>query len=147
MRKEIEHKFLVRPEALPHPLPRGERIEQGYLCVRPVVRVRLVGRGRAARGVLTIKGSGLRSRDEFEYAIPASDARRLLKLCGPRTLTKIRRRLGGWDVDQFEGRHEGLWLAEYELRSSRARLPRLPPWVGREVTGDASYGNASLAQM
>lgn len=145
MRKEIEHKFLVRPELLPRPLPRGERFCQGYLSVRPTVRVRLATNGRNATAFLTIKGAGLRSRDEYEYAIPASDARRLLKLCSGKVITKIRRRLGGWEVDEFLSPHRGLWLAEYELRSTRARLPKLPPWIGREVTGDGRFSNASLA--
>lgn len=151
MPREIEHKFLVRSELLPRPLPRGKRLIQGYLSVQPVVRVRIAVRhgggaaGRKAAAFLTIKGPGLRERDEYEYAIPVNHARRLLRLCGPRTLTKIRRLYGGWEVDEFQGRHRGLWLAEYELASRRARLPRLPAWVGREVTGDRRYGNAWLA--
>jgi len=145
MRKEIEHKFLVRPALLPRPLPRGKKLRQGFLAVRPVVRVRIATAGRVSAAFLTIKGAGLRERDEFEYAIPVADARRLLKLCGARTLTKTRRLLGRWEVDQFLGRHRGLWLAEYELPSSRARLPRLPEWLGKEVTGDHRFSNAYLA--
>lgn len=144
MHKEIERKFLVLTGRLPRPLPPGDRICQGYLSVLPVVRVRLVT-GRKAAGFLTLKGAGLRARDEYEYPIPPRDARRLLKLCGGRTLIKTRRRLGRWELDEFLGRHKGLWLAEYELPSARARLPRLPAWLGREVTGDRRFSNACLA--
>jgi len=145
MPKEIEHKFLVRPELLPRPLAAGRRIVQGFLSVRPVVRVRLVSTGRKRTGFLTIKGAGLRERDEFEYAIPPADVRRLLKLCEGRLVFKTRRRFGRWEVDQFHGRHAGLWLAECELPSTRSRLPPLPVWLGREVTADSRYSNASLA--
>lgn len=144
MRKEIEHKFLIRPELLPKPLPRGTRLRQGYLATAPTVRVRIAGSGAKAAAFLTIKGPGLRARDEYEYRIPVRDARRLLKLCGSRVIIKTRRRFGGWEVDEFLGRHRGLWMAEYELHS-RARLPRLPVWTMREVTGDSRFSNAWLA--
>src|ERR1700756_5242090 len=115
MALEIEHKFLARPQ-LWRPLPRGKRLQQGYLCTQPAVRVRIVSGGRKAEAFLTIKGKGLRSRAEFEYKIPVGDARALLKMCGAVTLEKIRRKIGRWEVDEFLGRHRGLWLAEYELR-------------------------------
>lgn len=147
MAKEIEHKFLVNPRALPRPLPAGKKLTQGYLSDRPAVRVRLItGGGRSAQAFLTIKGSGLRERDEYEYEISVADARRLLKLCGKWTLSKIRRRIGRWEIDQFLGRHRGLWLAEYELRKASERLPKLPPWISREVTSDARYTNMRLAR-
>src|SRR5437899_2485639 len=95
---EIERKFLVRSELLP-PLPAPAELVQGYLSVDPVVRVRLrtspEGRETAA---LTIKGSGLLSRAEFEYPIPAADARQLLSLCS-RRLSKRRHELGRWELD------------------------------------------------
>lgn len=145
MPKEIEQKFLVRTGLLPRRLPQGEKFEQGYLSTDPVVRVRIAKSGRKTMAFLTIKGRGLRERDEFEYPIPAAHARTLLRLCGARTIRKIRRRIGGWELDEFLGRHAGLWLAEYELKSRRARLPKLPPWIGREVTGDYRFGNAWLS--
>lgn len=141
MKKEIEHKFLVEPAKLPK-LRKGRRMVQGYLSTNPTVRVRIVSNREA---YITIKGSGLLARDEFEYSIPASDARRLLKLCGGRIVEKIRHFWSGWEIDKFLGRHKGLWLAEYELKSTRAKLPQLPEWVGREVTGEPEYTNAALA--
>jgi CYTH domain-containing protein len=142
---ESERKFLVEVAALPRRLPEGERLEQGYLSTEPVVRVRIITRGKRRRALLTVKGSGLRRRAEYEYAVPVDDARRMLQLCGERTLGKIRRRIGGWEVDQFLGRHAGLWMAEYELYGQRGRLPALPAWVGREVTQDPRFTNARLS--
>lgn len=146
---EIEHRFLVNNRQLPRKLPRGERLEQGFLSLEPVVRVRIItptqGKPRAR---LTIKGRGLRIRQEFEYTIPVTEARKLLKLCGNRTLAKTRRRLGGWELDEFHGRHKGLWLAELELPDARTRLPRpLPAWIAREVTSDPRYTNARLVLL
>jgi adenylate cyclase len=153
---EIEHKFLVIRAQLPRQLGRGAKIEQGYLSLLPTVRVRLASVGKRLRAWLTIKGPnsprrrGTRAplrRAEFEDAIPIDEARALLALGADRTLTKIRYRIGGWEVDEFTGRHRGLWLAEYELKSAQDALPPRPMWVGREVTGDPRFSNARLAQM
>jgi len=144
---EIEHKFLVRREHLPKRLPAGKEIYQGFLCALPVVRVRLIRERGKQSGFLTIKGKGLRVRAEFEYPIPAKDAVELLKLCGTRTIRKIRRDLGPFEVDEFLGRHKGLWLAEIELTSRTAKLPPLPDWIGKDVTSDKQYANVNLAGL
>lgn len=144
MPKEIEHKFLVQRDLLPK-LPRAHRLIQGYLCIRPTVRVRLAMRGKSSKAWLTIKGPGLLAREEFEYAIPPADAKKLLKLCGSAVLEKNRYELKGWEIDEFLGRHTGLWMAEYELKAGRKKLPKLPEWIGTEVSSDNQYTNASLA--
>lgn len=145
---EIERKFLVRPEVLP-PLPAPQLLEQGYLCTEPAVRVRLIqAPGGESSGKLTIKGRGMVSRAEFEYAIPALDAEQLLRLCA-RSLRKERHRLGRWEIDRFldvEAPVGGpLWLAEIELSSEDEPFDR-PAWLGAEVTLDARYANAALAR-
>jgi len=142
---EIEHKFLVKTAALPKKLPRGEKLEQGYLSIEPAVRIRIITNGKRQRALLTVKGRGLRERAEFEYPIPVVDARKLLELCGEKTIVKTRRKIGGWELDEFHGRHAGLWIAEYELPSAKARLPALPAWIAKEVTGDRRYTNNNLS--
>jgi CYTH domain-containing protein len=47
-------------------------------------------------------------------------------------------------VDVFECALAGLVIAEVELPDA-ARVLDLPPWVGREVTGEGRYANAALA--
>jgi adenylate cyclase len=142
MATEIERKFLVKREALPADLPPGDELEQGYLATDPTVRVRLVATPDGTRHAeLTIKGKGLVSRPEFNYPIPAEDAEALLHLCG-RSLRKIRRKLGRWDLDHFRARD--LWLAEIELRSEDEPFDR-PEWLGEEVTSDPNYANSRLA--
>jgi CYTH domain-containing protein len=141
MGTEIERKFLVRREALPE-LPQGDELEQGYLATDPTVRVRLVARPDGTRHAeLTIKGKGLLTRAEFNYPIPPADAEALLRLCA-RSLRKVRRRLGRWELDHF--RALDLWLAEIELAAESEPFER-PAWLGREVTEDPAYSNSRLA--
>jgi CYTH domain-containing protein len=137
---EIERKFLVRAELLPE-LPPPLELRQGYLSTDPVVRVRLVASRDGESAELTIKGAGLLSRAEFNYAIPPADGRQLLALC-PRKLAKRRHTLDRWVIDHFPDR--GLWLAEIELATEEEPFDR-PRWLGQEVTQDPRYTNASLA--
>jgi CYTH domain-containing protein len=138
---EIERKFLVKKDLLPE-LPEGDDLEQGYLATDPTVRVRLVTRPDGTRHAeLTIKGKGLLSRAEFNYPIPAADAEALLRLCA-RSLRKLRRRLGRWELDHFRDRD--LWLAEIELEAEGELFER-PPWLGEEVSTDPAYANSRLA--
>jgi CYTH domain-containing protein len=113
------------------------------------VRVRLIEGASGGRGgLLTIKGSGLVSRPEFEYEVPAADAEELLRLCA-RSLRKDRHRLGRWEIDRFESIEapDGgpLWLAEIELTSEEEAFEK-PPWLGAEVTSDPRYANSALAR-
>ena len=85
---------------------------QGYICSQPgrTVRIRI----RGEEGFLTIKGAsdekGL-SRYEFEQKIPLVDAERLLELCEPGAIDKVRylvpRGSHTWEVDVFHGANEG----------------------------------------
>lgn len=145
---EIERKFLVKKNWQPQ--GSGDEIAQGYLSSVPerTVRVRL----RAGRGYLTIKGKNggqdEARRLEFEYGIPADDARALLKLAEPGVIEKERfleKAADGhlWEIDVFHGANEGLRVAEVELKDEAEPFIR-PAWLGKEVTGDARYYNASL---
>ncbi len=145
MAVEIERKFLVAGDAWREGAE-AETYAQGYLSrgTGRTVRIRLAGK----KGYLTVKGpvTGL-SRDEFEYPIPAEDARSMLLLCDGPIIEKKRHRIPHaghlWEVDEFLGDNAGLVVAEVEL-SSEAETPSLPPWVGREVTGDPRYYNSNL---
>ena len=50
-----------------------------------------------------------------------------------------------WEIDEFEGALAGVVLAEVELDSVDEALA-IPPWVGHEITGLASWSNRALAQ-
>lgn len=147
MPHEIERKFLVRDDSWREGVD-GRRIRQGYLSLDPdrTVRVRISDE----RAWLNIKGrtEGVR-RLEFEYRIPVDDARALLPLCGDAVVDKTRYRVRHgahtWEVDEFHGDNEGLRVAEIELAHEDEPFEQ-PPWVGREVSGETRYYNASLAQ-
>ena len=127
---EIERKFLVSGDFLPEAVS-STRIVQGYICSQPgrTVRIRI----RGEEGFLTIKGAsdekGL-SRYEFEQKIPLVDAERLLELCEPGAIDKVRYLV---------------ILAEIELSSEDEPFEK-PAWLGKEVSGDRRYYNSMLTK-
>lgn len=145
---EIERKFLVDREKWSSiAKPAGTAYVQGYLCIdeRKVVRVRVAGN----KGFLTIKGkSETISHPEFEYEIPAGDARELIGKYAAATVEKVRVRITEgshtWEVDEFHGENEGLLMAEIELEQPDERF-EIPSWIGKEVTGDKRYYNSWLS--
>ncbi len=147
MAKEIERKFLVKNSSFLELSASRQDIRQGYISRRPegTVRVRICG----DRAILTIKGRNDGAvRDEWEYPVPVEDAVLMLERCAEGTVIEKTRHIvpfGGfrWEVDVFHGAHEGLVVAEVELPSPDAAVP-LPPFVGREVTGDPRYYNSNL---
>lgn len=144
---EIERKFLVVADLLPE-LSLGVTILQGYITTGPVVRVRVQDGGGGPAAFLTMKGAGFISRREYEYEIPVDDAREMLDLLCVCRIEKVRYmvKVGEhvWEIDRFTGSHEGLWIAEIELGHADEKFEH-PPWVGKEVSFDGRYTNASLA--
>ncbi|MBR1593427.1 MAG: CYTH domain-containing protein [Alloprevotella sp.] len=147
MSLEIERKFLVSGEYKSLATSKS-RIRQGYILSGGgrTVRVRL----RDDRGYLTIKGpsrDGGLSRYEFEKEITTDEALSLMTLCEPGMVDKIRWLIPcgthTFEVDEFFGENAGLVIAEVELRSPDEAFER-PPFLGKEVTGDRRYYNASL---
>jgi adenylate cyclase len=145
---ETERKFLVDKEKWSQlEKPAGISYIQGYLSIdeHKVVRVRVAGE----KGFLTIKGrSETISRPEFEYPIPAAEAREMLRLFTSVQVEKIRTRIAAgdhvWEVDEFLGENEGLVVAEIELETADDLFEK-PSWVGAEVTDDKRYYNAYLS--
>ena len=146
MGMEIERKFLVKNDSW-RTQGKGTRCVQGYLSrdKERTVRVRTMG----GEGFLTVKGITLGpARAEYEYEIPYEDAREMLvELCRKPLIDKIRyhvRYRGAvWEVDEFTGENRDLILAEIELQSVN-QIPKRPPWVGQEVTGNPRYFNTNL---
>lgn len=150
MAKEIERRFLVSDSVREQALGRKTDIIQGYLSAEPAVRVRLIGGFLGKKGYLTVKGPGSLTRPEFEYEVPAADAKDMLTLCRF-SLEKERRHVlvSGhmWSVDFFtEPRMNGLVLAEIELKSEDEKFV-MPDWAGEEVTENPYYSNVSLAKI
>lgn len=151
MAVEIERKFLVESTEYRRMAYSSDRIVQGYICRQDgnSVRVRI----RDGRGYLTIKGPSLDgglSRYEWEREISLSEAEDLLLLCRDAKIDKRRYlvKCGNhtYEVDEFYGDNEGLVVAEIELSDKDEPFER-PPFLGREVTGEARYYNGHLTRF
>ena len=147
MGTEIEKKFLVTGDGWRREATRVLLLRQGYLSTDPecAVRVRISGE----KAYLTVKGRSVNGvAPEFEYPVPLADAAAMLDRLAKKPLIEKKRHLVPrdgltWEVDEFFGENAGLVIAEIELASPDQ--PFSPPsWVGREVTGDPGYYNASL---
>ena len=148
MGKEVERKFLVSSTAWRDLVEADIRIRQFYLAAVPgrTVRVRI---SDDASAKLTLKfGSRARERDEFEYPIPLAEAKEMQAFAIGRVIEKtrhhVRHRGYLYEVDVFGGMLAGLVVAELETPEEVAD-EILPDWLGREVTGEQRFYNASLA--
>ncbi|KAA3631732.1 MAG: CYTH domain-containing protein [Bacteroidetes bacterium] len=147
MPTEIERKFLVKGKFKNEAVHSFE-IKQGYLNSAPErsVRIRITGK----EAFLTIKGlgndSGM-SRYEWEISIDKKEALDLLKICEPGLIEKTRYVIPvghhEFEVDEFYGENEGLFLAEIELAHESESFQK-PEWLGEEVTGIEKYYNIML---
>lgn len=148
MATEVERKFLVRSDAWRGQVEKTIDILQFYLAVSSDRSVRLrISDGGVAR--LTLKfGSHLPVREEFEYEVPLADALEMRSQAVGTVIEKVRHHIRHrgylYEVDVFGGRLEGLIVAELET-ADKVPASLLPPWLGREVTGDMRYSNAMLA--
>tara|TARA_Y100000746_G_scaffold120509_1_gene103270 strand:- start:299 stop:754 length:456 start_codon:yes stop_codon:yes gene_type:complete len=146
---ETERKFLVTNSDYKKQYSSKEKITQAYLSKDPKrsVRIRLNNR----KGWITIKGEsdkkGL-SRMEWEREIPLKTAKKLLKICLPNPINKIRYKIQlnnniTIEVDEFLGHNKGLVLAEIELISKDQPFEK-PDWLGKEVTGIKKFYNSMM---
>lgn len=163
---EIERKFLVNPRSwtgIPEDVKKISRLRQAYLTTDPVrvVRVRTEEVTcypnyplPATIGYLTIKGKKVgASGQEWEYPIPFDEAVAMMKtvVLPNSIIEKIRYVLPlpgspllEIEVDHFQGRHQGMIVAEVELPNEDTEF-EVPPWFGPEVTNDTFFSNLSLA--
>ena len=145
---EIERKFLVLDDSYKALSYAHSHIRQGYICSDRgrTVRIRI----RDTQAFITIKGpsiDGGLSRYEFEQEIPFADAEQLMTLCEPGIIDKTRWLVKSgehtFEVDEFHGENAPLVMAEVELKSVTDE-PKIPHFIGKEVTGDRRYYNSQL---
>ena len=147
---EIERKYLIK--GLPANLdsfPR-RRIEQGYLCTDPVVRIRKDDE----KYELTYKSSGLMVREEYNLPLTEEAYRHLSAKTDGILLKKDRYLIPcpGYDdltieLDVFKAPLSPLILAEVEFPDESAALSFVPPeWFGEDVTFSVEYHNSMLSQ-
>jgi len=149
MGQEIERKCLVQNNRWRRLAAAGVRYVQGYLANNPrcSVRVRVAGE----QAWLNIKSAELGvSRIEFDYVVPAAEAKEILaSLCERPLIEKTRYRVPHagreWEIDVFEGENQGLVIAEIELNAVNEGFEK-PDWVGEDVSHDRRYYNVCLVK-
>ncbi len=98
---------------------------------------------------MTVKDKGTLVRKEYEFSITLAAAAGLLAMC-PDRIDKIRYIVPiqgkKWEIDVFRGKHRGLTVAELELKSVDEQF-EVPQWIGKDITEDRRYSNASLSEM
>lgn len=148
MAKEIERKFLVKDDSYKDVASGKKHIIQGYLSteIKATIRVRIVD----DNAFLTVKGKNDGAvRDEWEYPIPVKDATEMLDRLTTGTVIEKTRYIVDyegkrWEIDSFKSPVAGLVVAEIELTSPDERFA-IPPFIGKEVTGDLAYYNSAIA--
>jgi CYTH domain-containing protein len=145
---EIERKFLVKQ--MPEKLDSYERVDivQGYIFFDPALRLRMQG----DTYIITMKSSGGLIRQEYEMEISKDEFDSMWNKIDGCAIHKTRYKIpldNGLicELDVFHEDFESLVTAEVEFDSLEAADKFIIPlWFGREVTGDKSYSNGSMAK-
>lgn len=146
---EIERKFLIKK--LPDNLTsyKARKIEQAYLCTEPVVRVRRDNDDY----YLTYKSKGMIVREEYNLPLTKEAYGHLLAKADGNIITKTRYEIPEKDnltieLDVFEGKFDGLLLAEVEFASEEEAIGYIPPeWFGEDVSNSTKYHNSTLSRL
>ena len=134
---EIERKWMVHgwPQGLP--LTETYQMDQGYLTVRPTVRIRREAlQGGPTALVLCFKGAGTLSREEIETEIDADLFAKLEHLIGRPLIHKERRGYalpGGLTLEVNcvdPGQTTAFWYAEVEFATEAEALAWDPAAAG-----------------
>lgn len=152
---EIEKKFLIK--SLPPGLGQYKKkdIEQGYLCLAPVVRIRKSN----SQYILTYKslpdgkeGGDVRVNNEIEAPLTKEGYEHLREKTDGNIIKKTRYLIPLPDghtgeLDIFEGNLKGLYFIEVEFADEEDAAGFVPPdWFGENVSSDKRYANSFLSQ-
>ncbi len=146
---EIERKYLVKsiPENLKD-FP-CRIMEQGYLNIAPVIRIRKDNDNFE----LTYKSKGLMVREEYNLPLTKEAYEHLLLKIDGRLIKKRRYMIpleGNLtaELDVFEGELTPLILAEVEFPDEDSARSFTPPdWFGEDVTFSGKYHNSHLSRL
>ena len=154
---EIERKYTVK--YMPDDLESYKKleIEQGYLCRKPVVRIRksnddyiLTYKNKLAESA--VDGNPVIS-EEVEVPLNEKAFRHLKKKSDDHMITKTRYVIPLKDglkaeLDVFHKRLEGLVFVEVEFPDIEAADAFTPPeWFGEDVSSDKRYSNGHLSEL
>lgn len=159
---EIERKFLVSIENLPDLSKRNYMdVSQGYIqsvgCsyvyrLRQVLHMSSDGYNLGEQCFQTIKGLGLKVREEYEIELLKPQYHQLWPLCKNISIHKFRYEIPieGYEhsayIDIYKNELEGLITVEVEFNTEERCDAFVPPaWFGREVTEEKEYTNFHLS--
>ena len=158
--QEIERKFRIKE--LPQQLEQYEKkeIEQGYLCVKPVVRIRKSVNRTGTKYILCYKSKlGLEKKtdmvantcEEAEFLLTEEAYLHLREKADGRLIQKTRYIIPleqglKIELDVFHGELEGLYFAEVEFQDEESAAAfELPSWFADDVTFDKRFKNNYIA--
>lgn len=144
---EIERKFLIKEGVFPFRDYPHKEYEQGYLSVKPVVRVRREG----DEYVLTYKGGGMMVREEYNLPLDRESFEHLIKKADGNIIRKTRYFIPLGDLtielDEFKEPFAPLLMAEVEFKSEEEANSFVPPeWFGEDVTHNKEYHNSTMSR-
>jgi CYTH domain-containing protein len=124
-------------------------IEQAYLNIDPVVRVRK----QDEEFYMTYKGRGMMEREEYNLPLNKEAYLHLKEKADGHVITKKRYLIPiennlTIELDVFEGELSPLIIAEVEFSSKEEAESFTPPaWFKRDVTFDKEFHNARLSRL
>ncbi len=153
---EIEKKYLVKEVPFKLENLEKEEIEQGYLCIKPTVRIRKSNDDY----FLNYKWKNKSIVDEnaihnIEYEMPLTkeNYEHLLAKVDDYMIIKTRYIIPLEDghkveLDVFSGNLKGLMFAEIEFSGDDDVMNfKKPEWLGEDITTDKFYDNTLLSKL
>lgn len=144
---EIERKYLI--PKLPQNLEdyAYHKIQQGYLCTDPVIRIRKQDEDY----ILTYKSKGLMVREEYNLPLTRDAYEKLKNKIDGILISKTRYIIPldeqlNIELDLFDSPYQGLVLAEVEFPTEDMANTFVPPdWFGEDVTNSGKYHNSFMS--
>ena len=153
---EIERKFKVLK--LPNNIEKYEKaeIEQGYLCIKPTVRIRKNNNTYTLnykykdkniveqKAIQNIEYEMPLTKDNYEHLLSKVDNHMIIKT---RYKVPIENELIA-EIDVFHGNLEGLIFSEVEFKNiSDSENFEKPEWMGEDISFDKRYDNTLLSRI
>lgn len=153
---EIERKFKVLE--LPKDLEKYEKeeIEQGYLCIKPTVRIRKSNEDYSLNYKWknkSIKENLAIQNIEYELPLTKENYEHLLNKIDDNMIIKTRYRIPiennlSVELDVFHNCLEGLVFAEVEFPDiETSENFEKPSWLGKDISFDKRYDNTLLSKL
>ena len=155
---EIERKYLVT--LLPEKLSeyKTKRIEQGYLCHNPTIRIRKSNEDyiltyKSKFGLETVGKNAPVVNNEVELPLTEEAYRMLRNKTDNNMVYKTRYLIPLWDgltaeLDVFEGLLQGLVMVEVEFPDLESADNFIAPsWFGEDLSSDKRFTNYHLSKL